>query len=109
VCCNVTKMDIRAHAQRSVCPEKNERIKEGFIKIKIQSCQPIQSIFQEGGGPNVPPLGSGRKGIPFASAVFCQTVLPHHFRLIPPLGNWRQKNIKTSAIATPESIAAERI
>lgn len=61
-------------------------------------------------GPNVPfgPVGNWR-GIPIASNVFIHTVLPHQLRLIPPLGNCRQKKMKMRAMAVPESRAAERM
>lgn len=61
--------------------------------------------------PNVP--FTVHSGIPFASAVFWNTMLPHHlstlFSPIDPLSGYcRQKNTRTMEHATPESSAAER-
>ena len=62
--------------------------------------------------PKAPPGGSCLSGVPAASALLNDTVLPHHvwmvFAPIPLLsGYWRQKNIRIAETATPESNAAE--
>ena len=62
--------------------------------------------------PKAPPGGSCLSGVPAASALLNDTVLPHHvwivFAPIPLLsGYWRQKNIRIAETATPESNAAD--
>ena len=54
-----------------------------------------------------------RRGVPFQSAVFWKTMLPHHVwmvfaPIVPALGNCRQKKMITAETATPESSAADK-
>lgn len=63
-------------------------------------------------GPNFPPSGTVLNATAFQSPVFWKTVLPHQdcielSPIFPFSGYCKQKKINTTAIATPESIAAD--
>ena len=65
-------------------------------------------------GPNVFPGGNALNAVEFASAVFKNTVLPHHVPkvfapIVPFLGYSRMKKMSTVETATPESRAADRM
>lgn len=59
-------------------------------------------------GPNVWLTGGMVKGMPIASFVVCQTVLPHQLKMMPPLGRTRQTNTRSEPNARPASRAAAR-
>ena len=50
-----------------------------------------------------------RRGMPSASKVVCQTVLPHQLRVTPPRGYWRAKKTRIAPTETPMSRPAERM
>jgi len=107
---HVTKWISRAPARSapSVGPKRKRVERRAFHNDNDTDVDFAFVVHDASTGPKVWPSASVMKGTPFESAVFCQTVLPHQLRVTPPRGNWRQKKIRMTPIATPESSAAER-
>jgi len=83
------------------------------VKIK----RGIKGFFDQkvpGAGPKYPMAGSGvNLGIREPSLVLAYTLLPHQVwmlvaPIVPFLGYWRMKKMRTEDTATPESRAADK-